>query len=127
MNTADRNVSSIDFAIRRRFRFIPLFPDYKILKEILLLKGWNETNLLLSVDSYCEAIKRINLRISLNPIMGRHMQLGHMMFVPNSEEILITKEDLLEQFIYVILPQLEAYCGFGNEKIINEYWWKYYL
>lgn len=120
MNTADRNISSIDFAIRRRFRFIPLFPDYNILKEVLLLKGWNESNLSFSVDSYCKAVERINKRISLNPIMGRHMQLGHMMFVPNTSGSLITKEQLLEQFIYVILPQLEAYCGFGNEKIINE-------
>jgi len=120
MNTADRNISSIDFAIRRRFRFIPLFPDYSILKEVLLLKGWNESDLSFNVDSYCKAVERINLRISINPVMGRHMQLGHMMFVPNTSGSVITKELLLEQFIYVILPQLEAYCGFGNEKIINE-------
>lgn len=120
MNTADRNISSIDFAIRRRFRFIPLFPDYGVLKEVLLLKGWNKSELSIDIDSYCKAADRINIRISANPIMGRHMQLGHMMFVPNADDSIITREQLLEQFIYVILPQLEAYCGFGNEKLINE-------
>ncbi len=75
---------------------------------------------MIKLDYYCKAIERINHRISANPIMGRHMQLGHMMFVPESSGGIITKEHLLEQFVYVILPQLEAYCGFGNEKIINE-------
>ena len=120
MNTADRNISSIDFAIRRRFRFIPLFPDYTVLKEVLLLKGWSESELSLDIDSYCKAAERINIRIAGSPVMGRHMQLGHMMFVPTTIDSVITKEELLEQFIYVILPQLEAYCGFGNEKLINE-------
>lgn len=120
MNTADRNISSIDFAIRRRFMFIPLFPDYGVLKEVLLSKGWVENDLKISLNQYCTAAEKINFRISNNPIMGRHMQLGHMMFAPSTSSSIITKDNLLEQFIYVILPQLEAYCGFGNDKIIHD-------
>lgn len=120
MNTADRNISSIDFAIRRRFRFIPLFPDYTVLKEMLLKYGWSENSMKINLEAYCKAVEKINYRISNNPLMGRHMQLGHMMFVPSITNSIITTSDLLEQMIYVIIPQLEAYCGFGNEKSIIE-------
>lgn len=120
MNTADRSISNFDFAIRRRFRFIPVFPDYTVLKQLLLHKGWKKEELDLDVDEYVTTCQIINSRISKNPIMGRHMELGHMMFFPKSNGSLISKDDIITQFIYVILPQIEAYCGFGNENVITD-------
>lgn len=118
MNTADRSISIIDYAIRRRFRFVPIFPDYLELKKILNLVG---TELLgINYSDYCEAAKKINLRIARNRLMGRHMQLGHMMFFPKMRKGSSPEAALIDQFTNVLIPQVEAYCGFGNEDVLEE-------
>jgi 5-methylcytosine-specific restriction protein B len=118
MNTADRNIAIIDYALRRRFKFIPVFPDYVILKKILSQRGLNFKDI--HVDKYCTAAKTINHRISVNRLMGRNMQLGHTMYVPDNNKGKTPEQNLTDQFKYAILPQLEIYCGFGNENLLEE-------
>lgn len=45
MNTADKSISLIDIALRRRFDFIGKYPDYEVLKD----KGWNDRAELLAL------------------------------------------------------------------------------
>jgi 5-methylcytosine-specific restriction enzyme B len=110
MNTADRNIASIDFALRRRFVFISLYTDYDELLEYYLtrtIKGLTATELV-------EAAKRINGRIASNRLMGKHMELGNSMWMPPGSDS-ITLKEVADQFRQVILPQVEAYCGYGYE------------
>jgi len=112
MNTADRTITVIDYALRRRFRFVSVFPDYFELRSWLLTLGAKFKNF--SVDEYCTMAYVINRRISKHPLMGKNMQLGQTFFVPDVTEDL-GESVLVEAFVQSILPQLEAYCGFGRE------------
>ena len=42
MNTADRSIALVDHALKRRFAFIKLYPDYELLKNF-----HNQTSLIL--------------------------------------------------------------------------------
>lgn len=117
MNTADRNIASLDYALRRRFKFIPLFPDYVVLESWLNQRGFDFSEF--SVADFIRVAKTINGRISSNRLMGRTMQLGHAMWVPKGEGQ-ITKENFISLFQFEIIPQLEAYLGFGNENQLAE-------
>ena len=121
MNTADRNIAVVDFALRRRFRFIPLFTDYNVLLEVVSSRDFKDGDI--EPEDYVRTAKVINQRIGENRLMGRHMELGHAMWFPGGTGS-ISDQDLLDLFRFTILPQLEAYCGYGYEHqmktILNE-------
>lgn len=114
MNTADRNIAKIDYALRRRFNFLPLFPDSDQLRVWLNTIGFGIS--LFSIADYVTCFEKINRRISRHPLMGHYMQLGQSMFVPRGVKGPISPEDLVDNFEQNIIPQVEAYCGYGNER-----------
>lgn len=113
MNTADRNIAIIDYALRRRFQFIPVFPDASILQIWLNSLGFDFQDF--SIEDYVGYFQKLNAKIKTHPLMGHHMQIGHTMFVPVHHSKPITIDEIIENFQQVILAQIEAYCGFGNE------------
>lgn len=85
MNTADRSIQLIDSALRRRFDFIELKPNYDVI----------------SPDS-ANILRKINARIRC--LLGKYYQIGHSFF--------IKKTTPLEYFKVVrdnIIPLLEEY------------------
>ncbi len=112
MNTADKNISNIDFAVRRRFRFIPVFPSVDNLRKWLLPLSVSPNQI--TLRDYCKFFSRTNNRIKANPQLGSHMQLGEALFVPSGIKGQIQDLDFLYNFRDVILPQVEAYLGFGS-------------
>lgn len=99
MNTADRSISMLDVALRRRFGFIELMPDYHFFEDIVF-DG-------LPIDEW---LKGLNTRICDNLGKdGRNLQIGHSYFFEKGEPICdkdkfkrIIKED--------IIPLIEEYC-----------------
>lgn len=104
MNTADRSIQLLDSALRRRFRFEELLPDYECLQE----KNGN--------DKAKKILRNINNRI--RALLDKDHQIGHSYFIGKS-----TNVDILNVMKKNIIPLLEEY--FYNEtdkirRVLNE-------
>ena len=97
MNTADRSIALLDIALRRRFNFMEIMPEYSILKEVEDIK----VNLLLS---------SINEKIEF--LLDREHTIGHSYFLNIN-----TFEDLVNIFKNYIIPLLQEYFYDDFEKI----------
>ncbi len=91
MNTADRSVEALDTALRRRFEFKEMMPDYSVLeeKEVEELK-------------FSDVLETINQRIEL--LIDRDHAIGHSYFI----NVTSTKE-LANAFNNKIVPLLQEY------------------
>jgi hypothetical protein len=106
MNTADRSIRLLDAAIRRRFAFIELLPDYSV------LAGATVGSLDLG-----KFLQRINLRLIAR--QGREKQIGHALLMPNGEPA-----RTVQQFARIVrqelLPLLQEYC-YDDFRELSEY------
>ena len=111
MNTADRSIALVDYALRRRFFFIEMMPNINI------LKGWLESNSLLSSQEQEKVVSlfsRINEEIKSDRTLGENFQVGHtFFFVENMGHLGI-------QWKYAIYPLLKEYY-FGNTEKLSIY------
>ena len=106
MNTADRSLAIIDYALRRRFSFVEMLPafdsdGFKKYQSAL----HNET-----FDKLIEQIKKLNAEISDDNSLGRGFCIGHSYFCDCDEKNLRSIVD------YEILPMLEEYFFDDGEK-----------
>lgn len=113
MNTADRSISLVDTAIRRRFRFLKFTPDYQILLDNLGFEGWQELEDTIREDNDSVRVlkglsllglKAINQSITASSSLGKGKEIGHS-FLLNKE----SKESITDVWKYEILPLLEEY------------------
>ncbi|MBR5096745.1 MAG: AAA family ATPase [Treponema sp.] len=98
MNTADRSIQLLDSALRRRFKFVELLPDYKCLHD----KNENEI---------AEKILR-NINNRIRALLDKDHQIGHSYFIgknTNLEILNVMKEN--------IIPLLEEYFYNETDKI----------
>jgi 5-methylcytosine-specific restriction enzyme B len=113
MNSADKNIAVLDFALRRRFAFIFVPPDYDGMVEWLNNHGFSFSEF--TIDQYVLFAREINKRIIASPILGKNMTLGQALFVPKKaagEQIELL--DICDMVIDRIVPQVEAYLGISN-------------
>lgn len=98
MNTADRSLTTLDAALRRRFAFEAVMPDSTVLKDLYIED--------LSIQTLFE---RINQRLAW--VMDDDHQLGHSYFL--SLKKCKTDNEKLQQladiFVNSIIPQLNEY------------------
>ena len=107
MNTADRSIAVIDTALRRRFTFIEMMPDYAALK--------NTDGSPIEVDgiNIAEMLKTMNERIAV--LYDREHTIGHAYFMPLKDGG--TLEKLADIFKTKIIPLLQEYFYDDYEKI----------
>ena len=99
MNTADKSLTALDTALRRRFEFIEKMPDPTILQGRTV--AGVEINKLLET---------INKRVEI--LYDREHMLGHAYFISVK-----TIDDLAQCFINKVIPLLQEYFFDDYEKI----------
>ena len=130
MNTADRSIILFDAALRRRFSFIPLFPDYDLLAMSLDIGiAFNESKFKKMLKDLKDedkdekkkilsilALYTINLKLSENESVGREKQIGHTFLLDMQEH----PENFTKIWAQDILPLLEEYY-FESPETIEEW------
>ena len=88
MNTADRSIALVDHALRRRFAFLALYPNYDVLKKYHLNTGFK-------VEPLIDVLTNLNKQIG-----DRHYEVGISFFL---------KEDLADQIEDIWRMEIEPY------------------
>lgn len=110
MNTADRSLALMDYALRRRFCFFYAEPAFHKAEfwQYLQNQGMPEG----LCHKICDKMKKVNLEIKRNPDLGEGFQIGHSYFC-NYEEDLFWYESIIR---YEIAPLIEEYWFDNREK-----------
>lgn len=113
MNTADRSLAFMDYALRRRFSFIEIEPQFKSNKFQMYLKKCNEYRYL---EKILNIIDNINQSILEDETLGKNYMIGHSYFC-NLEEL--SKNDINEIINFDIIPLIEEYWINNESKFLE--------
>ncbi len=112
MNTADRSLAMIDYALRRRFSFFEMAPAFES-------KGFKEYQHSLDNRTFNELISEIvklNGEISRDKSLGKGFCIGHSYFCGKTKET-CTNEWMQSVINYDILPMLSEYWFDDDTKV----------
>jgi 5-methylcytosine-specific restriction protein B len=108
MNTADRSIALVDNALRRRFAFIPVYPNYEVLRQY---HHREETGF--PVDKLTSILEDVNRAIN-----NKQYELGISFFLTKT-----LAEDIQDIWQMEIEPYLEEYF-FDNQVKMDEFLWE---
>ena len=124
MNTADRSLALIDYALRRRFGVFFMVPRFDLLQKKLLEKEFVAQS---KFESVTKAIIDLNKDIESDSSLGKGFCIGHSYFcIPSTigDERIETPEAvnrwLQSVILYDIVPLLEEYW-FDNADKVNHW------
>lgn len=117
MNTADRSLAMVDYALRRRFRFITLKPEFssEVFKVFLINAGADPA----LVDKIVTRMNQLNEVIAADTKnLGPGYKIGHSYFSPRDK--FKPDEDWYRRIIELeIMPLIQEYW-FDNEHKVKE-------
>ena len=105
MNTADRSLAMIDYALRRRFSFFDLKPGYDT-------DGFKEKQKALNNEKYNNLVSEIinlNKKIVEDDSLGYGFEIGHSYLCYNKVE------EVTDQWLYAVV-------NYDIIPLLNEYW-----
>lgn len=102
MNTADRSLAMIDYALRRRFSFFEMEPGFDADGFLQYQNNLNHETL----NELIAKVKALNKEITLDKSLGKGFCIGHSYFCGCTS---CTEEWLRSIVDYDILPMLEEY------------------
>jgi energy-coupling factor transporter ATP-binding protein EcfA2/predicted RNA-binding protein with PUA-like domain len=108
MNTADRSIALVDHALRRRFAFIELRPDYNILRQWHYQKQTD-----FKINSLIGVLNKINQEIG-----DHHYHIGISFFLDEKIE-----ENIADIWELEIIPYLEE-MFYGSPDKLQEFIWE---
>lgn len=111
MNTADRSVSLLDIALRRRFAFVEFAPDGSIFGKC---PDWHEN---VNGINIAKLMAAINARL-IEAGVESDRAIGHALFaVGGKKEDAL--EELRERIRYDIYPLVEDYCFSDRSRVVD--------
>ena len=110
MNTADRSLAMIDYALRRRFSFYEMKPGFEAPSFVKYLQEINDPKLMDLVS----AIKKLNEVINHDDSLGSGFCIGHSYLCELGSDY-----DLESIVEYDIIPMLREYW-FDNDERFNQ-------
>lgn len=113
MNTADRSLAMIDYALRRRFAFFKIKPGFDSTGFMTYQKEFGNAKF----DKVIEAVKSLNDTILKDDSLGEGFCIGHSYFC-NQESF--DYDWLRNVVLYDITPMLEEYWFDNKETRNNE-------
>lgn len=113
MNTADRSLALIDYALRRRFSFFEMRPGF----DTEGFKAYQKEKKNDRFDVLVELIKELNKQIEADDSLGAGFEIGH--------SYLCTKNPISDQWLkavvnYDIIPMLQEYW-FDNKQEVKRW------
>lgn len=114
MNTADRSLALIDYALRRRFSFFDMKPGY----ESEGFKNHVKASGNKMLEKVVSLIIELNTEICKDDSLGSGFEIGHSYFCGKAENM--TDSTIRGIVKYDILPTIREYW-FDNEKKANEW------
>lgn len=115
MNTADRSLALIDYALRRRFSFIKIEPAFENHKFLTDFKNKFDND----YSKIFDIIKQINVAIENDRSLGAGFKIGHSYFCPILKDRKGNKQDIEDIIRYEIIPLLEEYWYDDEDSIIQ--------
>ena len=113
MNMADRSIALVDYALRRRFTFVPLRPcetdahgtDAPVLRKWLRKRQVSNTEEIVAL--FCTLNERVSSRIN------EHFTIGHSYFMLKNKDISLksaySNRKLEEIWRFSIMPLISEY------------------
>ena len=102
MNTADRSLAILDYALRRRFAFFDLRPAFDTIK----FKKYQESLESPKFDALIDAIEALNAEIREDDMLGEGFVIGHSYF---SNMFDVSESELSNIIEFEIIPLLKEY------------------
>lgn len=108
MNTADRSLAMVDYALRRRFAFIPIRPNFEDLFKNHLSNNGLSTELILHIADKMAALNKGIMEVDA---LGKDFFVGHSYFCLNDH---LKNEEELDWY--------QAIIDFEIRPLLEEYW-----
>ena len=113
MNTADRSLAMLDYALRRRFAFFEIKPAFDQARFIEYRMGLDNAKF----NSLIECVKKLNEKIKEDPSLGEGFCIGHSYFCDLKD----VNDAILNGIVeYELVPLLKEYW-FDDQTMVRDW------
>lgn len=116
MNTADRSLAVIDYALRRRFGFFTMTPAF----DSEGFKAWKESVGSPALDVLVDTVVKLNSEIGADPGLGPGFKIGHSYLIKPQTSDADDEDWLFSVVVDELIPLLEEYW-FDEDAKANEW------